>query len=293
MDSMFGSDEATQKKIREGEQNQAKYTQKVAAAGSAKSGVADSPGFFGPSYSFADELKSPKEIGVGDDGSPGGISRAVAGIGYYSDVIGFGEATGINKMINGNNLTPLGIRYFMPTGATCSNGAQMWTYIDTMPSGNLLGNRVKKALSDMGLPGMRGLAPGIMEDARDALNPMPMFRAAMGSGYPKCKQVTLPVGDGEGRIKSPYDGQVWIKGVINAGGTQTKWVQDTDSNGVPLFMERIEYENDPKIFYPDGSRMEGFQGAFWEKYIDTEILAGLMFAGLVLAFTTFAVNKKR
>lgn len=292
MDSIFGSDQATQDKIRAGEANVAKYNSKVAAAGDAKSGKADSPGFFGPSYSFADELKSPLEIGVRDDGSPDGIAKAVAGVSYYSDVMGFGEATGLNKMINGNNVTPMGIRYFMPTGSTCSNGAQMWAYIDTIPKGDLLGNRVKQALSDMNLPGMRGLAPGIMEDARDALNPMPMFRAAMGSGYPKCKQVKLPVGDGNGQIKSPYDGQVWIKGRVDPGPTQTKWVQDTNSGGIPLFMDRIEYENAPKTLYPDGSPIEGFQNSFWEKYIDTNVMAGLMFTGLVVAFTTFVVNKK-
>jgi len=287
MDSLFANDKATQDKIRAGEENVAKYNEKVAAAGSSKSGLADSPGFFGPSYSFADELKSPLEIGVRSDGSPEGISKAVAGVGYYTDVMGFGEATGINKMVNGDNVKPMGLRYFMPTGAVCSNGAQMWTYIDTLPKGDLLGNRVKQALSDMGLPGMRGLAPGIMEDARDALNPMPMFRAAMGSGYPKCKQVTLPVGDANGQIKSPYDGQLWIKGRVDAGPAQTKWVQDTDGSGIPLFMERLEYENAPKTLYPDGSPIEGFQDS-----LQTNVLAGLLFAGLVLSFTIFVSNKK-
>jgi len=292
MDSMFGSDEATQNKIREGEANMEAYNQKVTAAGSAKNGSADSPGFFGPSYSFSDELKSPKEIGVGDDGSPGGIMRAVAGVGYYSDVIGFGESTGINKMVNGGNMAPLGIRYFMPTGATCSNGAQMWEYVDSIPKGDLLGTRVKRALSDMGLPGMRGLAPGIMEDARDALNPMPMFHAAMGSGYPKCKQVTLPVGDGYGNLKSPHDGKVWIKGRVDPGPVQTKWVQDRDGDGYPMFLSQIDFQNDAKKFYPDGSPIEGFEDAFWEKYIDKNTMAGLLFAGLVIALVTFTAHRK-
>lgn len=292
MDSVFGTDQATQDKIRAGEANMEAYNQKVAAAGDSKSGKADSPGFFGPSYSFSDELKSPKEIGVGDDGSPGGIMKAVAGVGYYTDVIGFGQSTGINYMVNGNNMAPMGIRYFMPTGATCSNGAQMWEYVDSMPKGNLLGNRVKQALSDMNLPGMRGLAPGILEDARDALNPMPMFRAAMGTGYPKCKQITLPVGDGYGNVKSPYDGSVWIKGKIDPGPVQTKWVQDTDGSGVPLFMSQMDYANDPKKFYPDGTPIEGFEGAFWEQYIDKNLMAGLLFAGLVGAVITFSAHRK-
>ncbi len=292
MDSVFGTDKASQDRIRAGEANMEAYNKKVTAAGDAKSGAADSPGFFGPSYNFADELRSPKEIGVRSDGSPDGISKAVAGIGYYSDVMGFGEATGINKSVNGNNMAPMGIRYFMPTGATCSNGALMWEYVDSIPKGNLLGNRVKQALSDMGLPGMRGLAPGIMEDARDALNPVPIFRAAMGSGYPKCKQVTLPVGDGYGNVKSPYDGSVWIKGRIDPGPTQTKWVQDTDQNGNPIFMDQTDFMNDSKKFYPDGSPIEGFEDVFWEKYIDKKTMAGLLFAGLVFASIMFSKHRK-
>jgi hypothetical protein len=290
MDSLFGGDEATQKKIQAGEANMAKYNEKVAAAGDAKSGKADSPGFFGPSYSFDNEIKSPKEIGVRADGSPGGILDAVSGVNYYSDVIGFGQKT----MFNFTDMQPMGIRYFMPTGSTCSNGAQMWEYVDSIPKGDLLGNRVKNALQDMGLPGMRGLAPGIMEDARDALNPMPIFRAAMGSGYPKCKQVTLPVGDGYGNISSRHDGTLWIKGRVDAGPTQTKWVQDRDANGIPLFMDRIEYENAPKTLYPDGSKMEGFSDEmFWEKYIDRKSMAGLMVCGLAVAFLTFSANKHK
>jgi hypothetical protein len=290
MDSLFGGDEATQKKIREGEANVAKYNEKVAAAGDAKSGKADSPGFFGPSYSFDNEIKSPKEIGVRADGSPGGILDAVSGVNYYSDVIGFGQKT----MFNFTDMQPMGIRYFMPTGSTCSNGAQMWEYVDSIPKGDLLGSRVKNALQDMGLPGMRGLAPGIMEDARDALNPMPIFRAAMGSGYPKCRQVTLPVGDGYGNIKSPADGTLWIKGRVDAGPKQTRWVQDKDVNGIPLFMDRIEYENAPKTLYPDGSPIEGFSDEmFWEKYIDRKSMAGLMVCGLAIAFLTFSANKEK
>jgi hypothetical protein len=293
MDALLG-DEATQKKIRDGEANMQTWRDKVTEAGEAKSGKADSPGFMGPTYSFADEIKTPGEIGVRSDGSVDGIMKAVAGVNYYTDVIGFGESTLINKSVNGDNIKPMGLRYFLPTGANCSNGALMWTYIDSVPKGNLLGKRVGQALQDMGLPGMRGLAPGILEDARDALNPMPIFQAAMGTGFPKCKKVTLPVGDMQGNVKSPQDGNnVWIKGKIDYtnGPTQTRWVQDTDGAGNPLFISQLDYENDKKSFYPDGSPIEGFGSALWEQYIDTTTLAGLLFGGLALGLITYAHNK--
>ena len=269
-----------------------KYNKKVAAAGESKAGGKDSPGILGPSYSFADELPAPQEIGVRDGGSPGAIFDSAAGINYYVDAIGFGQKT----MFNFRDLNPLGIRYFMSTGSTCSNGALMWEYIDNTPQGNLLGKRVDDSLKAMGLPRMRGLAPGVLEDARDALNPMPLFRAAMGSGYPKCKQVTLPVGDLNGRVASPYDpSNVWVKGdvqIINGVPHQTKWVQDRDSKGNGVFMNRTEYQNEPKLYYPDGSRLEGFQApAWWEKYVDRRTAAGLMFAGLAVGLATYAANK--
>jgi hypothetical protein len=122
---------------------------------------------------------------------------------------------------------------------------------------------------------------------------MPLFRAAMGSGYPKCKQVTLPVGDGYGNVSSPADGTVWIKGKIDPGPVQTKWVQDRDNDGIPLFMPRMEYEIAPKTLYPDGSPIEGFsKEMFWEKYIDRKSMAGIMVCGLAVAFLTFSANKE-
>ena len=289
---LFGGSEEEQKRIRDGEDNVARYKEKVDKAGASKSGAADSPGLLGPSYSFADELPAPQEIGVRDGGDVGAIMDAAAGVNYYVDAICFGQKT----LFNHTDLAPLGIRYFMSTGSTCSNGSLMWEYIDNTPKGNLLGKRVDASLQAMGLPRMRGLAPGVLEDARDALNPLPIFRAAMGSGYPKCKQVTLEVGDLWGRVASPHDaGNVWIKGKIdyvNGRPHQTKWIQDRDRDGNPLFMDRVDYENAPKTLYPDGSPLEGFADrAFWEKYIDKRTAAGLLFAGVAIGLATYAANK--
>lgn len=265
-----------------------RYNAKVAAYGPGNTAEMNT-GMMGPDYNFADELKTPAEVGVRSGGSAGDIIDAVAGVGYYTDVIGFGERTGINQ----HNMVPMGIRYFMSTGSTCSNGALMFEYIDTAPKGNLLGKRIGKAITDMGLPAMRGLAPGILEDARDALNPFPLFNAAMGSGYPKCKQVTLPVGDLNGNTTSPYDNtKVWIKGEINPGTTQTRWVQDRDAGGYPIFMNRTDYENDPKIYYPDGTPIEGFRNES-DGAATSRTIASLLLGGLVFATAVFIMNKSR
>jgi len=286
---LFKSDPAYEKRVRDGEENVRNYNEKVAKRG-APNGSENSPGMLGPDYSFADELPAPGEIGVRAGGDPGAIIDAVSGVNYYIDAIGFGEKT----MFNTRDMKPLGLRYFMSTGSTCSNGALMWDYIDTTPKGDLLGKRIDKALQGMGLPRMRGLAPGILEDARDALNPFPLFRAAMGSGYPVCKQITMPVGDLHGQTRSPSDPNVvWVHGHIDPGPTQTKWVHATDDKGNPMYMSQVDFENAPKIYYPDGTPIEGFMDScFWEKYLDKKMVAGLMFIGLVAAMMTFAANKK-
>jgi hypothetical protein len=184
-------------------------------------------------YSFADELPIPAQIGVRRDGSVDGIMAAVAGVNYYTDAIGFGTATGINTQ---SGMKPLGLRSFLATGLTCSNGQPAYEYWDSTPQGDLLGARVQQALTASGLPGLRGLGPGIAEDARDALNPLPLFQAAAGTGVPVCTLATLPVGDLNNNLRSPNDPTVvWVPDAdVQWSGGQwllSRWVQATDAAG--------------------------------------------------------------
>lgn len=180
-----------------------------------------------PQYNYADEMMSPRELGITRDGSFDGIMRAVAGINYYSDAIGFGEATELSKK-QGLQQSPLGIRFFVETGAKCSNGAKMYEYVDTIPKG--MGGRVGSEVKAMGLPELRGLGPGIMQDALSALDPLPLLDTAARGGYAQCKQVSLPVGDGAGRLASRFSpDKPWIKGTTQMKGGvphQTRWVFD-------------------------------------------------------------------
>ncbi len=182
----------------------------------------------GPKYNYTDELAAPSEIGVREGGSFDDVVGAMAGVNYYIDAIGFGQSTGIAKS-RGLGNQRLGIRYFMKTGMKCSNGADMYEYIDNIPKG-LPGRAGKEVQKTLGVQ-LRGLAPGIVEDAASALNPIPLFSAAMGSGYSQCKKVTLPVGDERGRLKSAFDGTVWVEPPVTLiGGIphQTRWVHDRD-----------------------------------------------------------------
>ena len=237
----------------------------------------DTGGLLGPKYSFADELKTPSELGIGQDGSFDGIMRAVGGINYYTDSIGFGEATMIAKE-RGMNQNPLGIRYFIKTGSQCSNGADMYEYVSTVPNGlpGRVGHEIEQTLGVH----MRGLAPGIVEDAVTALNPMPYFKAIIGSGYAACKKVTLPVGDMNGRTHSDYDpSNVWVPDPWKPVGgqpSQTRWVFDRN-----VSME--DYDAAAKTEKPNVlPPTEGFVDNNTSK-----VAAGVLFAALFLGVVTY------
>lgn len=246
-------------------------------------------GFFGSPYKPADAMMTPSQIGVTVGDSMDDVINAVKGVGFYADQIGFGApSTGLTQ---GMPLQPLGVNYFMKTGISCSNGADMWQYIQGLTQGDALGEKLKDVMAQMGLPPLKGLAPGMIEDAENALNPSPLINALFGSGYPQCKQVTMPVGDAYGRIADPDTGEVWIADPDTAKNTgngyvQTRWVQDTDRAGNPINLTRDQWAAAPKTFNADGTpkTKEGFENIITST--STIIAVG------VLCFIALAFLKK-
>jgi len=216
----------------------------------------DDYGYFGPNYSFADSIPLPAQIGVRQESSFGAIIDAVGGINYYVDTIAFGGPTFFDKQ----NPEPMGIRYFLNSEMRCSNGATMSEYLDGVTRGDLLGTHVEEALASSGLPGLKGLAPGMLENARDALDPRPIFAAVSGTGYPVCQQVVCPVGDVNGVTFDYQTGQQYIIDPVqpNSAGaaTQTRWVQAYDANGYPINITKDEFGATPKCYNADGTYME-------------------------------------
>jgi hypothetical protein len=215
----------------------------------------DNYGFLGPEYSYADDIKLPGQIGVRQEPSFGAILDSVGGVNYYIDQIAFGGPTGFDKQ----NVTPLGVRYFLNTEMTCSNGASMSEYFDGVTKGDLLGKRVKDGLESAGLPGLRGLAPGMLENARDALDPRPIFDAIAGGGYPVCQQVKCPVGTEAGNVSNPdTPDKPYILGELTwEGGIpyQTRWVKGYDEKGNAVNLSREEFAAMPKCYNADGTYM--------------------------------------
>jgi hypothetical protein len=216
-------------------------------------------GMFGSPYSAADALKGPPQIGVKAGDSMSDVVDAVAGVAYYIDQIGFGESS--NPLTNNStmDLKPLGVNYFMETGIKCSNGAQMWEYMRGITEGNAFGEHMKTVMHEMGLPGLKGLAPGMIEDAERALNPEPLMKALFGSGYSECQEVTLPVGDARGQIYGD-DGTPWIANpktafIQDGQRVQKRWVYKND-------LSRDQWNNTKKTmdFNGDPVTSDKFQG---------------------------------
>ena len=229
---------------------------------------ATGPGYLGPDYSPGDQLKVPGQIGVKRGGGLDDVIRAVKGVGYYTDMVAFGAES--SSFTRGMGQSPLGVNYFINTGLTCSNGATMWEYVETIPTGTALGTNVKKALASSGLPPLKGMAPGIIEDAKSALNPFPVINAVIGSGYPQCTLKRLPVGDPANKIQN-IDGVLIVdpSGIIlgkDGRYYQERWIQDKTSvanNGYENEWENFmrgsdiqlafgDWEKVPKVYRPDG-----------------------------------------
>lgn len=259
------------------------------------SGIPQDLSFFGSPYNPADELPTPAQLGVHAGDNLSDVINAVKGVAYYTDAIGFGEST--TSFTRDMGLRPLGVNYFLPTGQKCSNGADMYQYMEGIPSGSAMGNRVKKAMREMGLPNLRGLAPGMLEDAQGALNPMPLMGAVFGSGYPVCQEVEYPVGDAYGNIMSK-ENQAWISAASSARISrrpdgkfyQKAWIQATDpKTKSPVTLSRDAWEKAPKTHNPDGTPKsnEGFAVQIGgQQIIPYLVIGGALLVG-------FAVMTKR
>jgi hypothetical protein len=208
-------------------------------------------------YNPGDQLPNPAQLGISREGTLGMVMKSFGGLGYYMDMIGFGQKS-TNFSIG--NPYPMGASYFMQTGATCDNGANMWYFVNGIPDGSALGKNVQQAIKQMGLPELKGLAPGIIEDSKSALDPRPIMSAMFTQGYPKCVKLEKPVGDFNGAIQNG-DGGYYVddvSGVYYNGRTpmQSKWVQATDAKGNPIFIDQKAYDCTPKAFSPSGKRLD-------------------------------------
>lgn len=189
-------------------------------------------GIFGPDFNFPDYLPQPGQVGIAPGNTVDSVKSAIGGAATYADIIGFGYSSTELSAPYAGYIRPLGVRTFLRTGMTCSNGAQMWSYVNGIPDGSYSA-------------GLKGLGPGIVGDAKEALNPIPILTSVFGTGYPECKRQTMPVGDQDGSIVSK-SGKPFVEDMdLVSGGSQTRWIKSRD-------LTATEYSQTPKLYCFDG-----------------------------------------
>ena len=251
-------------------------------------------GFILPEYDFAGNVIPPYGINISDGGSIQHVIDAAKGVIYYSDVIAFGQNSSelTRNLQNDGKYNKLGINFFMKSGLICSNGAGMSTYFEGIPKGDALGKRLQTVMEIMRLPPLKGIAPGMLEDTKAAMNIKPVLQSAFGNVYPVCEKRTLPVGDYYGRTEDPESGDVWVKGpvdFINGVATQTRWVQKVNRKGDLVFISREEWENTPKTINLDGTKKTLPPEDKTEEGFEDENGKVSLLIGIVLLSISFAI----
>lgn len=136
------------------------------------------------SYPYHTYIQPPTAIGASSAGTVSALTSDIGALLYYVNVL----VTGHPK-----NGTPLGNKYFMATGATCtdSTGASQprSVYINNIPDGDipLLSSAMGVNISEF-----EGLVPGVLEDLA-YINPLKLFTAFSESS--SCQQITMPTKD--------------------------------------------------------------------------------------------------
>ena len=128
--------------------------------------------FLGPSYSYSDNIRPPEQLGMSDDGSLQQLGTNITGLLNYVDILvdGSGDAS-----VPGG---PLGNKYFMKTGAKCTDTAtnqqvDRYVYVNNVPFGPL-----------------PGLIPGIVTGLA-VLNPFALLGAFSSGSNPPCMAITM------------------------------------------------------------------------------------------------------
>jgi len=142
--------------------------------------------FLGPDYKYYTGINTPGDLKMSSDGNMSQMSKNVAGIMDYVEVLvsGRGAASKTGK--------PLGNKYFLKTGGQCKtsdgNTVQRSLYVNNVPDGDI---PFISAGLGMNFTEFEGLLPGIIEDI-GKLNPLPLFSAFMQGSAPPCTKITMP-----------------------------------------------------------------------------------------------------
>jgi len=151
----------------------------------------------GPDYKYWENIKTPQEIGMSDEGNLGALASDIGGLINYVELL----VTGKTKASATGG--PLGDKFFLKTGAVCTDNqtgekATRYIYVNNIPNGN-----IPFISSGMGVnfSEFEGLIPGAMSKVAD-INPMAIFGAFMSEAEPPCREIELETVDVKNRRSS-------------------------------------------------------------------------------------------
>lgn len=146
--------------------------------------------FLGPTYNYAKQIKTPKEIGMSSEGTMDALGDDVQGLIAFTEVLvsGGGDASRVDG--------PLGNRFYLKTGGQCTapdgNKVDRYVYIHNKPTGSI---PFISDITGVSFPEFRGLVPSAIENV-GAINPVAIFGGFMQGANPKCRKLDLPSDDG-------------------------------------------------------------------------------------------------
>ena len=164
----------------------------------------------GPDYQYWKQIKQPAQLGMSKSGNLSALAGDVVAMVDYVELLiaGGGNAS--------NYPGPLGDRFFLRTGAQCTDVASgkkvhRSIYVDNVPSGHI--PFISGALGE-NFQMLEGILPGTIFGIAN-INPLAIFQAFMSGTDPSCQAITLPVRD-----------------VNNINSTQTEFLTNPDIKNI-------------------------------------------------------------
>jgi len=140
----------------------------------------------GPTYQYYNNIKSPSQMGMSDQGSLNAIGKDINGLINYVKVLVDGQG---NASTTGQ---PLGNKFFLKTGAKCLDKAtnqeqDRYIYVDNVPDGSI--PFISQGLG-VNFSNFRGLIPGAISDL-NVLNPYAIMQSFLVGSTPPCQKLTM------------------------------------------------------------------------------------------------------
>jgi len=151
--------------------------------------------YLGPTYPYYKNIKTPKQIGMTDEGSLQALGKDINGLIQYVEVL----VTGKSQASSTGG--PLGNKFFLETGQKCAANnkcsnpndkstcekVSRYIYVDNVPAGNI--PFISQGLG-VNFSEFKGLIPGTMSNL-NVLNPLTIMQSFLSGSTPECREITM------------------------------------------------------------------------------------------------------